>query len=296
MPDDRFLHRVCGHSRKVNALTSEEFRVWVQYELSADDFGVMLFSSRPLRADNDYLDTKSPKVVQRWLERVRDLGLIRTFEHQDQLYCYQHDWQDYQKIEYPRTAILPRPPDEALADCTPLTRYLFQFYPGGVRVPSAKREGSGSIPGILPEDSDPSRARSRTPARPVPANGERQTAKANGSGGAGGEIPADARSKHPVFKGQRFVVFDWMLEDLRRLLGSAFDAFDVHAWFYALDARAGSADMVVPQRDGGKWLQEQTLEEAERRGIAIAATSRPTNSRTAGNVGAAAKFIARGKA
>jgi hypothetical protein len=91
------------------------------------------------------------------------------------------------------------------------------------------------------------------------------------------------------------VVFDWMLDDLRRLLGAAFEAFDLHAWFYELDTRAESAGIVVPQRDGGKWLQEQTLAEAERRGLAIATIARPTNSRTAGNIAAAEKFIARGK-
>lgn len=188
MPDDRFLHRACGHSRKVNALTSDEFRVWVQYELSADDFGVMLFSSRPLRADNDYLDTKSSKLVQRWLERVRDLGLIQTFEHQDQLYCFQHDWQDYQKVEYPRTTILPPPTADALEVCTPLTRHLFRFYPGGVRIPGGKREQLGSVPGIFPESS-PNIPTPRARARPVPANGERLTA--NGSGGAGGATVID---------------------------------------------------------------------------------------------------------
>ncbi len=105
--------------------------------------------------------------------------------------------------------------------------------------------------------------------------------------------PAEARSKHPVFKGQRFVVFDWMLDDLRRLLGAAFETFDMHAWFYELDARAEKASAVVPQRDGGKWLQDQTLIEAARRGLEIAAA--PATGKTAGNRAAGERFIARGQ-
>lgn len=138
MPDDRFLHKALGHSRKVNGLTSDEFRVWVQYQLSADDFGVMLFSSRPLRADNDYLDGKPTKTVQRWLERVRDIGLLLTFEHQEQLYCCQWDWQDWQGVEYPRSTVHPKPPVDILAQCDDATRLLFSVHPGGVRAPSLK--------------------------------------------------------------------------------------------------------------------------------------------------------------
>ncbi len=77
--------------------------------------------------------------------------------------------------------------------------------------------------------------------------------------------PPDARSKRPIFKGQRFVVFEWMLDDLRRLLGPRFEDFDLHAWFSDLDGRALEDGVTVPQRDGGKWLQEQTLAEIERR-------------------------------
>jgi uncharacterized protein YdaU (DUF1376 family) len=104
--------------------------------------------------------------------------------------------------------------------------------------------------------------------------------------------PAEARSKRPMFKGQRFTVFEWMLDDLRRMLGSHYEPFDIHAWFFELDAKAEKADVLVPQRDGGKWLQEQTLLEAERRGLSIASTRQATG-KTAGNVASAARFLAR---
>lgn len=54
-----------------------------------------------------------------------------------------------------------------------------------------------------------------------------------------------------------------------RLLGDHTEAFDLHAWFFELDARMAKSPELVPQRDSGKWLQTRTLEEAARRGLAI---------------------------
>ena len=80
-----------------------------------------------------------------------------------------------------------------------------------------------------------------------------------------------ARSKRPIFSGQRVVVFEWMLDDLRRLLGSEnFEAFGMDAWIDELDRHAVSTAVVIPQRDGGQWLLAETLREAQRRGLLIA--------------------------
>src|SRR6266542_1933772 len=138
MPDDRLFHKRLGHGVKVNALTDFEDIVWRTYVLTADHFGVMRFLALPLLDAFDRL-AKRGRAVQRALERIKDVGLIRTFLHQESVYCYQHDWQDFQKVEYPRTSILPKPPDDALTDCTYPTRYLFGFHPGGCRVPSLKK-------------------------------------------------------------------------------------------------------------------------------------------------------------
>jgi uncharacterized protein YdaU (DUF1376 family) len=103
----------------------------------------------------------------------------------------------------------------------------------------------------------------------------------------------DARSNRPIFRGQRFAVFEWMLDDLRRMLGEHADTFDLHAWFFDLDAKAAASGLVVPQRDGGKWLQESTMAEAIRRGLPVAAPAKI--GKTAGNMAAAARFVARGR-
>jgi uncharacterized protein YdaU (DUF1376 family) len=121
-----------------------------------------------------------------------------------------------------------------------------------------------------------------------------QSSSSSASSSSGRDGTADARSGRPIFRGQRFVVFEWMLDDLRRLLGSHTDGFDLHAWFFDLDAQLVAESFVVPQRDGGRWLQDRTLAEAIRRGLPLAA--QPSTGKTAGNAAAAARFIARGQA
>ena len=152
MPDDRFIHRRLGHSERVNSLSDFEFRVWTQYVLSSDDFGVMRFTPATLQADNDALagEGKKAKAVQRALERLAILGLIRTFVHQSRTYCYQHDWQDWQKVEYPRATLHPKPPTDGMS---PATVKLFAKFPGGWgrKVPQTSAECSPNVPQTDPE-------------------------------------------------------------------------------------------------------------------------------------------------
>lgn len=86
---------------------------------------------------------------------------------------------------------------------------------------------------------------------------------------------ADARSKRPIFSGVRLTVFEWMLDDLRKMLGKHTETFDLHDWFFTLDAQAEREGFVIPQRDRGAWLLAQTLAEAHRRGLPIAKTDAP---------------------
>ena len=152
MPDDRFFHKCLGHSAKVNGLTDFEDLTWRAYVLAADDFGLMRFSAITLRAENDRLARKSQKVVQRALEAIRDAGLIRTFEHQGRTYCYQETWQDFQKITYPKRTVHPIPPADALQTCSDNTRWLFQIFPGGKKLPSWQCPDSfRRLSGISPE-------------------------------------------------------------------------------------------------------------------------------------------------
>lgn len=294
MPADRFIHPRLGHSHKVNLLTDLEFRVWVQYVLSADDFGVMRRSAITVQADNDHLANRPIKIVQRCLDTIVSRGLLLPFEHQGRHYVCQFDWQTFQKVEYPRPTFEPKPPADVLEQCEAKTRALFDKHPGGAAQKIPKNSGTSSqkIPETLEDSSqkNPDYARA----------GAGETAKANGSGSflsvpeRESERKPDARSKRPIFDGQKLAVFEWMFDDCVRTLGTFADDFDLHAWFYDLDAMALKANLVIPKRDGGEWLQSQLIAEAQRRGLPLTvATAAPANKRIAGLVAGGQAFLNR---
>ncbi|HEX8030313.1 MAG TPA: hypothetical protein VF491_17685 [Vicinamibacterales bacterium] len=82
-------------------------------------------------------------------------------------------------------------------------------------------------------------------------------------------IPIDARSKRPVFIGQRLTVFEWMFDDCLKALGEHFVAFGLDDWFQVIDDRAVREGLVIPKRDGGEWLQAELVAECQRRGLPI---------------------------
>jgi len=83
-------------------------------------------------------------------------------------------------------------------------------------------------------------------------------------------VQPTARSKRPIFVGQRLTVFEWQLDNCMKTLGPLTNAFDLHEWFGQLDAEAARANLVIPRRDGGEWLDARLLEECQRRGLPIA--------------------------
>ena len=89
------------------------------------------------------------------------------------------------------------------------------------------------------------------------------------------QMPVDARSNRPIFTGQRIRVLEWQLEDLMQMLGPYVDSFGLDQWLDALDKRVVNLKLVLPKRDGGRWLQQQLLEEVRRRGLAIAGETEP---------------------
>lgn len=99
------------------------------------------------------------------------------------------------------------------------------------------------------------------------------TTSGNGSNGNGHQ-PVNARSKHPIFQGQRFVVFDWMLEDLMRSLGEHTNAFDLHEWFFTLDSQAAKDNRVMSKTDWWPWIQGELISEAKRRNLPIGTVPR----------------------
>lgn len=162
MPDDRFLHKRAGHSEKVSRLSDLEFRVWTQYLLSADDFGVMRFSALTIQADNSALEQRPVKAITAALNQLVTVRLLHPFYHQSRAYLYQHNWQDWQKVTYPRLSIEPKAPIEW---CSRNMQWLLSHWPGGKPVSSWKAperftcqvvaafpEDLGKVSEILPKD------------------------------------------------------------------------------------------------------------------------------------------------
>lgn len=291
MPADRFIHPRLGHSEKVTMLTDLDFRVWVQYILSADDFGVMRRSPVTLQAANDHLLNRPKKAVDRCLDALVKSGLLLAFDHQGRAYVCQWDWQYWQKVDYPRPTLEPKPQDSILEQCCPLTRKLFTKHPGG----TANKK---------PKDSQTFSENSEESSRQIPdyAGGRaREEATANGSGlvvlsseGVQGEVTA--RSKRPIYRSDRFVVFEWQLEDLSQMLGPHVVAFDLHAFFDDLSRQSRESGEVLPaDRDElWAWLKGRVSTEARRRGLPMAAVIQaPTNKRVAGAMAGAQAFLQR---
>jgi hypothetical protein len=136
MSDSRLIHRKASQGDRVKGLDHLSFRVWVQYILSADDYGVMRASASVLQADNRNLDREPTRRVQRAMDAITSAGLVETFVHQGETYWWQVDWQDFQQLKYPRDSVHPAPPEADLERATEATRTLFR-----TRVPGHSSTG-----------------------------------------------------------------------------------------------------------------------------------------------------------
>lgn len=135
-------------------LSDLEFRVWSQYQLSADSFGVMRFSALQIQNDHAALERRPQKAIAAALEALVTVHLVESFQHQAARFICQLDWQDFQKRKFAKRTNLPKPPNEILERCSPWTRFLFQFHPGGVTIPKfleSFQNYSQNPPGILQE-------------------------------------------------------------------------------------------------------------------------------------------------
>jgi hypothetical protein len=180
VPQDRLRSPRAGHGRKTTSLTHLEYRVWDQFQLSADDFGVMRYSHLPIQNDNEALAQCDSHEIIGALERLVSVGLAVRFEHQDRAFICDPTWQTFQHVEYPRVTLMPKPSPEAFGACDDLTQKLFVKHPGGLPKRSPKDSQSP------PEDSPTTRARvARETANAnanANANGKRLAANANGTG------------------------------------------------------------------------------------------------------------------
>jgi hypothetical protein len=117
-------------------------------------------------------------------------------------------------------------------------------------------------PTIKPDQAAP--AKLSSPQTETPTETETSTLVPSERG-----TPPTARSGRPIFKGTRFVVFEWQLDDLRNALGPYVEDFALDEWFHTLNQRCERENVVAPKRDGGAWLQAELVREANRRGIPL---------------------------
>jgi hypothetical protein len=84
------------------------------------------------------------------------------------------------------------------------------------------------------------------------------------------EVLRPPRKERPQFENRRFAVHRWMVDRLISMLGVHADAFDLDEWLMTgAAARADEEVAVIP--DWWQWLQAETIREAQRRGLPIAA-------------------------
>ena len=93
----------------------------------------------------------------------------------------------------------------------------------------------------------------------------------NSGKGSGGNPTA---SKRPIYQSDRFVVFEWQLDELSRTLGPHVDDFDLHGFFDDLTRQSRSQGLVIPSDRDARWtwLQGQVEGEARRRGLPFASS------------------------
>lgn len=163
MGDARLIHKRGSHGDRIVALSHLDHRVWVQYVLSADDYGVMRASASVLRADNPRLEQEPMRVIEASMRRIVESTLVATFTHQAVLFWWQMDWQDFQQIRYPRDTVMPAPSPDLLAQATPATQDLFALRAKPSRHRS--RKVSGTVPETFPEYSGNIPEMSPLPAR-----------------------------------------------------------------------------------------------------------------------------------
>lgn len=136
------------------------------YLIAADDYGVMRCSAVTVQAVNDALAVRPAKAIDRCLQSLIDCELLAVFEHQGDRYVCQLDWQEWQKVRYPRESSNPVPPAELLAQCSEETRELFRMRSGNVSEVVQHPAGAGG--------------RGEANGSRLVADGDRPTATANG--------------------------------------------------------------------------------------------------------------------
>lgn len=182
MGADRFIHKRAGSGDRVNQLGNLEFRLWIFYELGADDFGVLRYDVASFIEAHAYFGRREkPAALRTALDRMVETMRLTRFTAHGLEYLCQSDWQDFQKGEWAQMTTRPKPADDLVATFTPWTQILFAVWPGQSRIPpnpdatKRRRQSGGRNNYGSDSNSDPGRYSVKPPGSVdrgnVPVNG-----------------------------------------------------------------------------------------------------------------------------
>jgi hypothetical protein len=285
MARGRMLSRSLGCSRRFTSLPDVlddllvEFAqlLFVMIIPHVDDYGRMTADPRSIKLSVLPASTRPEADFTRALEALHAVALITVYTDEGENVLQVNKFEDHQRGLNKRTVSHIAPPPENSRE--------FPRNPGisqsraraelnrreGNRTELKRREGNrtqGSTIELVREGSPHTTSAENLPPAP-------QTQKHDNG------HTTTARSKRPIFAGQRLTVFEWMFDDCVKTLGPLTEAFHLDEWFGALDAALVNAAIVLQKRDGGAWLQAQLVAEAERRGLPIAVAPPPPSKRSA---------------
>lgn len=136
MPDDRFIHPRLRMSQKVSALSDFEYRIWTDYILAADNFGVMPDLPALHRA-NLAIAARPEHEIRAAMDNIIKSGLVLTFEHQGQRFICDPMWQNFQHVRYPKSTFYPVPVPEIFREFSAETQTLFKTHHPALRKKSS---------------------------------------------------------------------------------------------------------------------------------------------------------------
>lgn len=261
----RLLSRTLGSSRRFNTLTDTAGDIAEFSQLlftllipNADDWGRLAGDAYTVKLTVFPGSPRSVADFQDALRCLHESKLVTVYEADDDIWLQINKFEVHQSGLTKRTNSKISPPLQEI----PGTSMKFPEIP---ELPASRaRAELNRTEQNRTEQKGTEQKRRGAPPADLPSSADRADTSSGANGNGGG---VHARSKHPVFKGQSLVVFDWMLDDLAMMLGPHTDGFHLDEWFHQLDAEAVSSNFIVPKRDKGQWLCEKTLAEARRRGL-----------------------------
>lgn len=243
MANQRMIHKEAATGDRTTELDAFEFRVWVQYQLSADDFGVCPAVALKFQGENRWLAKQRTAKVQAAIERLVVVNLVQVFSDKGTRYLYQWDWQDWQRFKYATVTSLPPVPGELLEKCSPKTAALFAEYHPKIRQTFSHRAGAPIAPANANASVNSSLEESRETFLPPKRGGTLLTS------------PLDWDRKH----GAHVSGFcDWVCfpndlrdEFARKVTGMAFEDASTQVDTWARETRQQWQGRIVP--DGSYW-------------------------------------------